>query len=115
MSESMNGLYVFGECLGVKATPWRNDPNKYNYRLGIKDTFINSWGQTVADVFEIDIPLDHIQTVKAQAELLNGKKISVRIRAVAKQGGRNGAFLLYYVADPVQLVEQKQQRSLKTA
>lgn len=101
------GIFVIGELIGYKAQAWKNDPSRFNHRIGIKQSSVDSWGQESASVLELDIPMSLVEQIKAQAETLKGKLVSIKIKPLAKQGGRNGAFLTYLIVDGITSADLK--------
>jgi len=108
MSESakQTGLYLFGRVMGFSERPWHSDPSKLNYELGIGRDYQNEWGDASTDVTRVTVPADRVPEIKALAEKFKGKYVSVRVIVNARKGGRDGAFLSFFLPKTSDLVVQ---------
>lgn len=112
----LEGMYVAGKCEGFESTPWRNDPNKYNHRIGISREFTGQFGAVEKKIEVIDVPQDFVSKFQAQAQQLKGQQVIIRVVAQARAGGRNGAFLsLFAPADSDLLPQARPQAVAKQA
>jgi len=100
------GLYLFGQVVGVSERPWSSDAFKFNYEVGIGRPYVNEWGEPDTDVTRVVVPADRWQEVKAAAEKFKGQMVSVRVIASARKGGRDGAFLSFFMPKQSDLIPQ---------
>jgi len=102
------GVYVFGKMIGYSETPWNNDPNKFNRKIRLQTgAYVDGFGEEIKDYTDVDISMDRAGELKAHAEHMKGKDVSVRVVFKAVKGGRNGAFLNCFMPKDAQIVEQK--------
>lgn len=103
---ALEGFYLAGRLEGFSMTPWTNNPEKFNYRVGISRSYEDKWGNTTKDVVEVDVSMEAVQVIQKQCEMLKGKDVIVRVVPSARAGGRNGAWLSVYIPKGESIVPQ---------
>jgi hypothetical protein len=103
----LEGQFIAGVMLGYQETPWPTDSTKFNRRVGIKTgTYKDSFGQQHINTELIDVQYDDCEAVKAVCTLLAGKSVIVPVVAVARKGGKEGAWLSMFMPKGVKITEQ---------
>lgn len=102
----LEGFYLAGTLEGFSMTPWTNNAEKFNYRVGISRSYEDKWGNRTKDVVEVDVSLEAVQVIQKQCDMLKGKEVMVRVVPAAKTGGRNGAWLSVYIPKGESIIPQ---------
>lgn len=102
----LQGFFLCGILEGFASTPWTNDASKFNHRLGISRVFEDEWGNESRETVRVDVPLQSVEMMRKQAEMLKGKAVMVRVVPQARQGGKTGVWLSVFVPQGENLVPQ---------
>lgn len=101
----LEGLFIFGECKGFVSEPWeKNGRSGINNKIGIARHYETKWGESTSEVIQIDVPRDSVEKFRNQAQMLKGQYVYIRVAALPKAGGRNGAFLTYFAPKDADLL-----------
>lgn len=102
----LQGFYLCGILEGFSSTPWTNDSTKLNHRIGISRVFQDEWGNESRDTIRVDVPMDSVEVIRKQAEMLKHKPVMVRVVPQAKAGGRTGSWLSVFIPQGENIIPQ---------
>ena len=116
MSNLINGVYVVGQLKGFTQTPWTNDPNKFNYSIGVStSSYVNEWGETNETIQRIDIQSDDVSRVMNFTNENKGSIVQIPVVYRARTGGRSGSWLSCFMPKNSELKLLKKHKEAEPA
>lgn len=117
---SMQGNYLCGRLLGVQSTPWKNDPSKFNHRIGVAVDTVNDWGEPVTETKTADVQHNDLQRLQSFATANKGKMVAIPVgincRELKRDGVINKAWVSMWVPNGAEvLVFEAAKSSVKAA
>lgn len=93
---TQEGFFISGICAGFIQKPWKNDPSKFNYSLGVARSYQDDFGMTQTETTVVSVSLEDVQVIAQQAERCRGKHITVRVVPQARSY-KDKAFLSFFM------------------
>jgi len=98
------GTYVTGIIKGFKSTPWKNDPTKFNHKLGlVVGSYQDEWGTDHEQLQAVDIQAADVERVRKLAADHQGTLAIVPAVFRARPGGRDGAWLSVFMPQQAEI------------
>ena len=84
MNHIQTGFTLTGIFKGFRSTPWKNDPTKFNHRIGIATLKDDGYGGQSENLIEVDILQEDIPRIQQSQNDYLGKYVMINVVPMAK-------------------------------
>ncbi len=94
-----NGSYIVGTLSGTDTNDWtdRDGQVRQNHYLILAATYQDRFGNPQTEVNRVEFAHTRLAEINKSIGEMAGEKVLVPVRVEARKGGRNGAFITYFL------------------